>query len=420
MVVAVFVAFASYAAEQSVDYNRSALIVLWLALFGPLVWLWFGGDLNEWSLHPYYRDRLRSAFAVDPARCPPEDPRENPLEQLPDKPALVICAAANLADSRVTALGRPVVSWTFGKHYIGSEALAEVPAGPGTGLEVGYFGANDLPPHLKHLAWAWTAVAVSGAAFSPAMGKMTRPERFLMVLGNLRLGVWYPNPRWLADDPVWYAKHSPRPWYLVKEALGIHRADDHWLYLTDGGHYENLGLVEALSRGYGEVYCFDAAGDAPDTFGTLADAMRLAREEHGIEITFEPAVMKPDKDGMSITGVAAGTVRWPGRDEPEGWVVVAKLSVPKSASFDIIDLARTLPSFPTHPTADQLYTDQKFEAYRALGDHLGAKAVELGARIRALIPDRSVAEAVRMANAELSPRAVADPSRVVVRFDEPW
>jgi hypothetical protein len=66
----------------------------------------------------------------------------------------------------------------------------------------------------------------------------------------------------------------------------------------------------------------------------------------------------------------------------EGWIVIAKLSVPDTAPFDVIDLARTLPSFPNHPTADQLYTDQKFEAYRALGHHLGGQALELAGLIR--------------------------------------
>jgi len=221
------------------------------------------------------------------------------------------------------------------------------------------------------------------------MGKMTTPERFLLALANLRLGVWYPNPRFLADDEElsWYETHHPRPWYLMKEALGRHRANDRWLYLTDGGHYENLGLVELLRRGCREIYCFDASGDRPDTFGTLADAMRLAREELDVEIDIDPTEMKPDDDGVSKVGVCAGTIRYAGETQPSGWLVVAKLAVPATAPFDIVDLARTLPSFPTNPTADQLYTDQKFEAYRALGHHLGEQAFKLATSIRTLLED---------------------------------
>ncbi|MGH2722500.1 MAG: hypothetical protein ACRDJO_13005, partial [Actinomycetota bacterium] len=255
----------------------------------------------------------------------------------------------------------------------------------------------------------WTAVAVSGAAVAPAMGKMSRPERFLFALGNLRLGVWYPNPRSFAADPGWYERHHPRPWYLAKEALGLHKADDQWIYVTDGGHYENLGLVELLRLGCREIYCFDASGDSVHTFGTIAEAMRLAREEMGIDVTFDPSPLRPDDKGISKLGVWAGTIRFSGEEEPSGWLVVAKLQVPEKAPFDIVDLARSLPSFPTHPTADQLYTDQKFEAYRALGEHLGAQAAELAFDIRQLVEHEglSVTRAVGAATGARRPRTAA-------------
>ena len=54
--------------------------------------------------------------------------------------------------------------------------------------------------------------------------------------------------------------HRPRPEYLWKELFGRNRIDDKFLYVTDGGHYENLGLVELPRRGCGTIYCFDACG----------------------------------------------------------------------------------------------------------------------------------------------------------------
>jgi hypothetical protein len=398
LVILIVLSFTMHGASRGFEAPELVWLIPVLAL---LFWLGSGGDLNEWSLHPFYRERLRSAFAVDPRVVSPLEPlpapRTDPLEELDDiSPRLVICAAANIADDRITAPGRPVVSWTFARDLIGSSAITAATSDPfnGTGL-TGTYAPGDLPDGFRHLASAWTAVAVSGAAFSPAMGKMSRPERFLMALGNLRLGVWYPNPRYNTSpgavakagdfDRDWYALHHPRPWYLVKEALGLHRLRDPWVYVTDGGHYENLGLVELLRRRCTEIYCFDAAGDATNTFGTLADAMRLAREEMDIEIDIRPTPLAPgkDDDGISHLGVWAGTVHYRDPDEV-GWLVIAKLTVPRGAPFDVIDLARTLPSFPTHPTADQLYTDQKFEAYRALGHHLGEQARLVGTTIRDL------------------------------------
>ena len=274
----------------------------------------------------------------------------------------------------------------------------------------------------EHLASAWTAVAVSGAAFSPAMGKMTRPERSLLAIANLRLGLWYPNPRVMQEESDWYRSHRmPRPWYLVKEMFGVHRTTDRWVYVTDGGHYENLGLVELLRGECSEIYCLDAAGDQTDTFGTFSDAARLARAELGIDIHLDPAPLRPEDDGLAPTGVVAGWFERPpdaSGTRKTGWIVLAKLVVPRDAPHDIADLARTVPGFPTNPTQDQLYTDQKFEAYRALGEHLGARAADTGRLIRKALEgtpgDATAMEsAVEKANSSLVPPApAAKPTEV--------
>ncbi|MDP1819483.1 MAG: patatin-like phospholipase family protein [Acidimicrobiales bacterium] len=417
MVIGIALAFFVMGAD---GYEPEDLLLV-LVLGEALLVLGLGGDLNEWSLHPFYREQLRGAFAVDfgAERSTGETarpPRDDPLDRVNRTPGpeLVICATANIADDRLTAPGRPAVSWTFTHEGIGSTAF-EAAARAGT------YKPEKLGPQRAHLASAWTAVAVSGAAFSPAMGKMTRGERMLLALGNLRLGVWYPNPRYHQDhtpndpegrrfDMRWYRTHHPRPWYLAKEALGLHRLRDPWIYVTDGGHYENLGLVELLRRGCTEIYCFDAAGDTTDTFGTLSDAMRIARAELEVEIDIRPAPMRPGEDasGISNLGVWPGIVRY--ADGGVGWLVLSKLTVPRTAPFDIIDLARTLDSFPTHPTADQLYTDQKFEAYRALGHHLGGEARTVGGAIRVLAETYglSVDDAVALVQQALC--AVPDPN----------
>ncbi|HRW37401.1 MAG TPA: hypothetical protein P5254_06875, partial [Aquihabitans sp.] len=406
----------------------------WLALLGPLSLILIGGDLNSWSLHSFYRARLQSAFAVDrsamrrlepgadrPAPGPDPLPREDPLASLVDAdPELLVCAAVNLADDRATAPGRPVASWVFSPTQVGSATL---------GGARGFVAPGDLP--TPHLGSAWTAVAVSGAAFSPAMGKMSRPERSILAIANLRLGLWYPNPLYLSDGSGWFESHrNPRPWYLAKEMIGLHRASDRWVYVSDGGHYENLGLVELLRSGCREIYCFDAAGDTTDTFGTFSDAARLARAELGVEIELEPRPLEPGEDGLARTGVVAGWFRVPAdgdRPEAVGWIVLAKLVIPRTAPHDIADLARTVPGFPTNPTSDQLFTDQKFEAYRALGDHLGTQAAEAGRILRAMLsnvgtdPDR-VRDAVRAVNKKLqgaeeapAPQAVALSGELALR-----
>ena len=60
------------------------------------------------------------------------------------------------------------------------------------------------------------------------------------------------------------------------------------MYVTDGGHYDNLGLVEALRRGASNIVVLDASGDKADTWFTLGSAMALARSDAGVEIQLDP------------------------------------------------------------------------------------------------------------------------------------
>lgn len=131
-----------------------------------------------------------------------------------------------------------------------------------------------------------TAVAVSGAALSPSMGKITyRAGRALLALANVRLGVWLPNPRNTpkASNPASEASDAqpkalpgrPRPYRLLAEMLGKNGLRDRYLYVSDGGHYENLGLVELLRRGCTRIYCFDGGGGR--ALGRLAADNALAQ-----------------------------------------------------------------------------------------------------------------------------------------------
>ena len=157
-----------FAADAATDTWRPSQLTMWLGLVGVVAITLAVGDLNEWSLHPFYRERLKSAFAADPVslKC-----NADKLSDLPTKPELIVCAAANIADARLTAPGRPVTSWVFSASAVGSPSLAALEGSEGT------FDPLRLPMSLRHLDSLWTAVAVSGAAFSPAMGKMTRAER---------------------------------------------------------------------------------------------------------------------------------------------------------------------------------------------------------------------------------------------------
>jgi hypothetical protein len=413
-------------------------------------------DLTTWSLHPFYKRRLASAFALKRVKEESLDEEERrrvealvpaeaagneglaierdfdelvPLSQtaLEEKaaeqgwPTLLVCAAANVSDPGATPPGRRVTSFTFSANTAGGPLVGAVKmtqlerafehkkeweatedlrrsAEPGVRARLEGFREAGARKHRRRDLTLPAAVAMSGAAISPSMGKMTpRALTFLMALANLRLGVWVPNPRWVAEvkeDTALPRKFArARAYYLFKELLGRNRIDARYLYVSDGGHYENLGLVELLRRGCTEVYCLDASGVGGDgaEFKTLGDAIALARSELNVEIEFSGAEGEnpeeltppeepkpPEDDPLAKRDVVTAAIKYPpgpdGEPGPVGKLVYVRNTMTGKAPWDVRAHHESDPRFPNNPTVDQLYTDQKFEAYRALGAVAGANA----------------------------------------------
>ncbi len=420
--------------SHSVNWGLAGIGVAVLAGFALLYAL---VDLTTWSLHPYYKRRLSSAFALKRIKAADlereERDRLEVVEPSPHGvaverdyddlvpisktaldnekddgawPTLLVCAAANISDSAATPPGRTVTSFTFSANTVGGPLVGAIKT---SRLERAFDGAERDPQagageRLKewitdilsgrklrrHDLSLPAAVAMSGAAISPSMGKMTaRPLRFLMALANVRLGVWIPNPRWVATSAEKPVPSRPRPSYLVRELLGLNSVDARYLYVTDGGHYENLGLVELLRRGCTDVYCLDASGVGGDgaEFKTLGDAIALARSELNVEIEFSgeegenPDELSPGKDeSVAKRDVVTATIKYPprpdGRPGATGTLVYVRNTMTAKAPWDVRAHHESDPRFPNNPTVDQLYTDQKFDAYRVLGVRAGAGAYE--------------------------------------------
>ena len=107
-----------------------------------------------------------------------------------------------------------------------------------------------------------TALAISGAAASPNMGyHSSSAVTFLLALFNIRLGWWLGNPG--PAGMTTYHQASPtlsiRP--LLAEAFGLTDACHPYVYLSDGGHFENLGLYEMVRRRCHCILVVDAGCD---------------------------------------------------------------------------------------------------------------------------------------------------------------
>ena len=86
---------------------------------------------------------------------------------------------------------------------------------------------------------------------------------------------------------------------LWAEAAGRLSYRTTWMYVTDGGHDHNLGLVEALRRGARHIVVLDASGDKADTWFTLGGAIALARADTGVDIDLDPTTMVRGGRGLA-------------------------------------------------------------------------------------------------------------------------
>jgi hypothetical protein len=176
-------------------------------------------------------------------------------------------------------------------------------------------------------------------------------------------------------------QHPPRPRYLWKEVMGRNRVEDKFLYVTDGGHYENLGLVELLRRGCRSIYCFDAGGGTSSS--ALGDAISLARSELDVEIEMLPETAMLDEDPATQRAArccARGRIVYPPRDgqgRVEGTLFYVRSVLTEDGPWELRSFQGADSLFPHHSTFDQFFDDQRFEAYRLLGATAAERALGL-------------------------------------------
>jgi hypothetical protein len=217
-----------------------------------------------------------------------------------------------------------------------------------------------------------TATTISGAAANPNMGYHSSPIiTFLLTLFNARLGSWMGNPRFA----IAAASEAPRfgvvP--IASEATGYTNERRAYVNLSDGGHFENLGIYEAVRRRCHLVLVVDAGQDAAFTFEDLGNAVSKIRVDYGVPIEFvrppdihgrgEGAPTTPSKHG-GLARIRYSCVDPGCRD---GWLLYVKPAIDGDEPSDVAHYAKQHEEFPHQSTADQFFTESQFESYRALG-----------------------------------------------------
>lgn len=376
-----------------------------IAALGLGAWGWLLLNINTYSPHIYYRDRLCECYLAirgrDESRhlakdtlhflkalLPGDKGNRTESERIAPKvsnqpvgslrrlafsdipsagaaPYHLIGTTVNLTTSRDPNLrGRDGDFFVISKHHSGSPVC-------------GYVDTQTLEAMEPHLDLG-TAMAISGAAASSNMGwKTLHSFRFLMTLTNLRLGYWLRNP--LRSKRA-KAFDSPGPWYLFKEMFGLMSEEANFLNLSDGGHLENLAVYELLRRRCKFIVCVDSGDEKGMECTDLMRLQRYAEIDLGVKMTFDRSgfdlmpsglvrshaiLVKVDYDPEKTSAaIAAGKVE----EAPLGWILYFKLGLNGTEPEYIRDYKRVEPSFPHQSTADQIYDEAQFEAYRGLGE----------------------------------------------------
>jgi hypothetical protein len=214
-----------------------------------------------------------------------------------------------------------------------------------------------------------SAMTISGAAVSPNMGYNSSPAySILMTLFNVRLGAWYGNPGPSGEKIYQHSGPVISAVPLLAEALGVTTADRRYVYLSDGGHFENLGIYEMIRRRCRLIVVSDGGEDQKMAFADLGNAVRRAELDFGVRIRFESFGITGQAGEMTPC-FAIGEVTYPEQPDQKGVLLYLKPCRNDKAPLSVRSYAATNQTFPHEPTTDQFFGETQFEAYRALGEY---------------------------------------------------
>jgi hypothetical protein len=398
--------------SSTLDTDRVVVLSVILAVFMLFP------NLNYLSLLVYYRDRLMETFtpelpgAINVKGPIPGDVKSadsTHLFELIEKrdvsdlgPYHIINTNIVLVSSRIPKFrARGGDSFVLTPLYCGSNATGWCET-----------SRNECSPF--HGVTLPTAMAISGAAINSNAGSggegVTRSPMlsFLMGFFNFRLGYWVGNPKPEKDRLRDIAVDLDRPFNLVHMLVYRMLAFFSWgrggsrpnaiypglmeiflrknldensrlIQLSDGGHFENMGLYELVRRRLKLIIVCDGTADPNYGFKDLANAMEKVRVDFGALIRFDCSDMAPllpsqevkvgangeQRLSYSKKGYLLGSILY--EDGEEGVLLYINTTFFPSLSADLYSYRMEHKEYPDQPTSDQLFDEMQFEAYRELG-----------------------------------------------------
>jgi hypothetical protein len=398
-----------------------APLLLALLLFGLCYYFAWRVDINEFSMHHFYRNRLVRAYLgasrlrahrlpnaftgfdmeddIRLQRFRLDDPTHvrdmvTDCNQSYVGPFPILNTALNITKGQDLGMQeRRAEAFFFSPLWSGFDfSRKQTRVRKSCMLEFGFRKTAEFGTDRKGASLG-TAMAISGAAFSSNAGFHTSPPlAFLLTVFGVRLGWWAGNPRanhWDADSP------PVGLLYLLYELTANTSTDREFVLLTDGGHFENMGLYELVRRRCRFILVSDAEEDQSFKLEGIGGAVRKCRNDFGVVITLNIDALQPIGDpSRSALHYSIGTIRYPGEKEC-GTIVYIKASLTGDEAIDLMEFGKRHKEFPHTSTANQFFDESHFESYRELGHHVASGIFQHDMPATPLRPGTDVCAVVR-------------------------
>jgi hypothetical protein len=367
-------------------------------------------DINEFSIHHFYKNRLVRCYlgASHTKDRKPEwftglDANDDlPLQRFDRAAAttpeyagpypIVNCALNLVRGKDLAWQERKATSFVFTPKYCGYDVDRSVLAKDRDQHSEGFVRTNSFYNRVRGPLLGM-AMAISGAAANPNMGRASSPAlSFLMTVFNVRLGWWIGNPRHRTGK----ARRSPSLGlvYTLFELFGMTDDTRRFVNLSDGGHFDNLGVYELVRRNCRYIVVCDAGHDDRFICEDLGTVIRRCRMDFGVDIDIAvDRIRQRDSGGRSQAHCVVGKINYlnlPRRVDDRlicddgtplrpgckpahetGYLVYIKPTLTGDEPQDVLEFARRVTRFPHQNTADQWFGESQFESYRTLGMHIG-------------------------------------------------
>ena len=341
-------------------------------------------NINYVGLHRFYRDRLMEAFMPTDNAVSEQLSKSSPVadnllvselkhnetrDGLPPVPYPLINTNVILVDDREHKYAvRGGDNFVISPLFVGSTATK--------------WQDTEAYIHAKGPLTLASSVAASGAAVTASAGyigtgiTMNPLVKAVMSLLNIRLGLWVPNPR---RGRIWPFNSIPtflHPGLQLGIFFNRHKRMSRFLELTDGGHFENLGVYELIRRKLPIILIVDGEADPNISLSSLVSAAHRIEEDFQATLTFldgkgpERLIMRkangyPVDLRRAKSPYLVALINY--SDKTKGALIYIKSTLIEKLDFTTAGYLATNPAFPHQSTADQFFDPQQFDAYRYLG-----------------------------------------------------